>query len=69
MYCHLETEDCIACGRCQLKAPQLFDYDDEGLVIFNQHPNQTDMELDETQIVAARQAAQHCPTRVIRLTD
>lgn len=39
MLCKIIPEKCIACGLCQLKAPDVFDYDLDGLVLFKD--NQT----------------------------
>lgn len=35
LYSQVIPERCIACGLCQLKAPDLFDYDQEGIAFLN----------------------------------
>ena len=37
--CKLEPERCIACGLCAVYAPTIFDYDEEGIVLFAQDPS------------------------------
>lgn len=65
MLCKIIPEKCIACGLCQLKAPEVFDYDLDGLVLFKD--NQTMKEqvippaLQESTLAAYRK----CPTRAI----
>lgn len=34
--CEIIPEQCIACGLCALYAPDIFDYDEEGIVLFKQ---------------------------------
>ncbi len=38
LLCKLVPERCIACGLCQIEAPDIFDYDEEGIVLFAQEP-------------------------------
>lgn len=65
MYCQLHQEDCIACGLCQLKAPNVFDYDDEGIVLFKQDPTQDSAQIPTGEIDSVKDAIRHCPTRAI----
>ena len=39
LLCKLVPERCIACGLCQIEAPDIFDYDEEGIVLFAQEPD------------------------------
>ncbi|HFR3342546.1 TPA: ferredoxin [Streptococcus suis] len=61
MNIRLIPEKCIACGLCQTYSP-LFDYDDDGIVIFSH------TEALEISIPADNQAllaAKSCPTKAI----
>jgi ferredoxin len=55
---------CIGAGMCSLTAPGVFDQDaDEGLVvILVDRP-------DESQLAAAREAVELCPSRALSLAD
>lgn len=58
------TQDaCIGAGQCALVAPELFDQDDEGIVI------SLTPEVPEGQEVHARKAASLCPARAIQLIE
>ncbi|HFU4451795.1 TPA: ferredoxin [Streptococcus suis] len=59
----LTPERCIACGLCQTISP-IFDYDDEGIVIFSDQysPEQTDIASEEIIL-----AIKSCPTKAISL--
>ncbi|MBN2904598.1 MAG: ferredoxin, partial [Enterococcus sp.] len=37
--CKIIPERCIACGLCAIYAPEIFDYDEDGIVLFAQEPN------------------------------
>lgn len=60
----IEPHKCIGAGQCVLKAPMVFDQQEEdGIVILlNDHPTGT----DET---AARLAARVCPAEVIHVHE
>lgn len=68
MECRLVRERCIACGLCQVAAPDFFEYDDDGIVLF-----QSGYSPDESQSVpnqsvdAVIEAAKECPTHAILL--
>ena len=54
---------CIGGGQCVLAAPDLFDQDDDGIVVvLNEFPG-------HDQEAAAREAVAVCPARVIELVD
>jgi ferredoxin len=58
-----DTSKCIAAGTCVLTAPELFDQDDDGLVVMvNAHPS-------EAERSAAREAASLCPSNAIALEE
>lgn len=57
----LIPERCIACGLCQTYS-SVFDYDDEGIVIFADD-SALEKELDATADIL--QAIKSCPTKAI----
>ncbi|MFC9650335.1 MULTISPECIES: ferredoxin [unclassified Streptomyces] len=63
MRVHTETEKCVAAGVCVLAAPEVFDQDDDGLVVV----------LDDSPSSEQREvvldAAARCPAAVIRLAE
>ncbi|GBG97419.1 ferredoxin [Lactococcus termiticola] len=62
----LQIEDCIACGLCHVKAPEIFDYDDSGLVRFYADKEAGEIELKESDGLI--EAIKHCPTGAIKAT-
>lgn len=65
MYGKVDQERCIACGICQLKAPALFDYDDEAIAYMTHDANSGTQPIPEAQLAAFRDAYTHCPTGAI----
>ncbi|MGQ7461252.1 ferredoxin [Streptococcus suis] len=60
----LIPERCIACGLCQTYSP-VFDYDDEGIVVFSDQSNETSKEINPTTDIIS--AVKSCPTKAISL--
>ncbi|MDF0479960.1 ferredoxin [Vagococcus sp. PNs007] len=60
-------EKCIACGLCQVLAPTIFDYTDNGIVLFKDNPNTLSLELEAENLTGhdAMAAYKECPTRAI----
>jgi ferredoxin len=53
------TDRCIASGACVLASPQVFDQDEDGIVVLlDPHPPESEQE-------SAREAARACPAMVI----
>ncbi|WP_314059490.1 ferredoxin [uncultured Vagococcus sp.] len=65
MIVNLLPEKCIACGLCQVLAPDVFDYTDEGIVIFTEAPDRQQFRLDDSLVEQGMAAYKHCPTRAI----
>lgn len=66
MLCKIIPEKCIACGLCQIKAPELFDYYDNGIVKFKDS-DVLEKNITEPIPDALLEAYQKCPTRAIEL--
>lgn len=66
MLCQIIPEKCIACGLCQIKAPDIFDYYDNGIVKF---VDSKDLEKEVLEPIPndLMNAYQACPTRAIVL--
>lgn len=68
MYCKLLKEECIACGLCQVICPDVFDYDNDGIVRFIDEPSDHQfIPNDQTDLVM--KAAKRCPVRAIIPTN
>lgn len=64
MICKIIPKKCIACGLCQIKAPTIFDYYDDGIVKLIDSENKEFLvseDLPEDLLAAYRS----CPTRAI----
>ncbi|MFJ4173163.1 ferredoxin [Microbacterium sp. NPDC089696] len=58
----VQTSACVGAGQCALVAPEVFDQDDDGIVLLLEaEPHGADAE-------AATRAARLCPARAISLT-
>jgi len=58
----VDHEMCIGSGECVVAAPQVFDQDDDGLVVLLTET------ADEGNEAAVRSAVHACPARVIHLS-
>ncbi|MEK3786259.1 MULTISPECIES: ferredoxin [Paenibacillus] len=70
-YTWVEKDTCIACGACGATAPDIYDYDDEGLaeVIFNGDENRGVIAIDEDMYDDMQDACDGCPTDSIKIAD
>jgi ferredoxin len=68
-YTWVDKETCIACGACGATAPDIYDYDDEGLaqVIYNGDNNQGVTEIPENMYDDLQDATDGCPTDSIKV--
>lgn len=58
----VQTSACVGAGQCALVAPEVFDQDDDGIVLLlDADPHGADLD-------AATKAARLCPARAIALT-
>jgi ferredoxin len=67
--CKIVPERCIACGLCNVYAPQIFDYDEEGIVLFTQNKKAHQQFIQNEQKEQVLLAYKKCPTRAILLED
>nr|WP_280736909.1 MULTISPECIES: ferredoxin [unclassified Enterococcus] len=65
MNCQIIPEKCIACGLCQVIAPAIFDYTDEGLVLFTTNQTAKTMNFPLENQAKLKHAAKKCPVRAI----
>ena len=70
-YTWVDKETCIACGACGASAPDIFDYDDEGLagVIYGGDNNTGTTEIPEDLYDDLQDALDGCPTDSIKVSD
>lgn len=67
MDCSLNQGDCIACGLCQVYAPTIFDYDDEGIVIFLSNKDVVHQKISGEDLLNCEKAASICPVHAIKI--
>jgi ferredoxin len=70
-YTWVEKDTWIACGACGATAPDIYDYDDEGLaeVIFDGDANQGVKAIPEDLFDDMQDACDGCPTDSIKVAD
>ncbi|KAB7706591.1 ferredoxin [Bacillus aerolatus] len=68
-YTIVDQETCIACGACGASAPDIFDYDDEGLAYVILDDNEGTAEVPEELIDDLEDALEGCPTESIKMAD
>ncbi len=66
MKCELDRQKCIACGLCQIYAPNFFDYNDEGLVMFKEEDFALlEKEIPNNQKEQVITSMKKCPTHAL----
>lgn len=70
-YTWVEKDTCIACGACGATAPDIYDYDDEGLaeVVYGGDNNTGNIEIPEEMYDDLQDAVDGCPTDSIKIAD
>jgi ferredoxin len=66
-YTRVDQETCIACGACGAAAPDIFDYDDEGLAFSILDENEGVCEVPEHLYDDLEDAYEGCPTESIKV--
>lgn len=69
MLCKIIPEKCIACGLCQVYAPDIFDYNDDGIVIFKNDRSAHQEFVSEKERSNALTAYRKCPVRAIEIDE
>lgn len=59
----VQKDACVGAGQCALVAPDLFDQDDDGIVLL------LEANPEGAQHDAATRAARLCPARAIKVSD
>lgn len=67
-YTIVDKETCIACGACGATAPDIYDYDDEGLAYVTLDDNQGIVEIPEELWDDMFDAQEGCPTGSIKVS-
>ena len=65
----VDKETCIACGACGAAAPDIFDYDDEGLAFNTIDDNTGTAEIPDVLLDDLADAAEGCPTDSIKVAE
>jgi len=70
-FVRVDKDTCIACGACGASAPDIFDYDDEGLahVIYGGDDNRGITEIPEDLYDDLQDALDGCPTDSIKVSE
>ena len=66
-YTYVDKETCIACGLCGALAPDIYDYDDEGLAYVLLDNNTGQSEIPEQLVDDMNDAHGSCPTGSIKI--
>ncbi|SDI29677.1 ferredoxin [Natribacillus halophilus] len=67
MYTIVDKDTCIACGACGVTAPDVFDYDEEGLAEGCLDDNQGTVAVPHSLHEDMQDALEGCPTDSIKL--
>lgn len=68
-YTIVDKDTCIACGACSVSAPDIYDYDDEGLAYVILDENTGTAEVPEILEDDLIDAFEGCPTESIKISD
>ncbi|MED2737193.1 ferredoxin [Bacillus toyonensis] len=68
-YTIVDKDTCIACGACGAAAPDIFDYDDEGMAGSILDDNTGTIEVPSELQEDLEDAAEGCPTESIKVAN
>lgn len=68
-YTIVDKETCIACGACGASAPDVFDYDDDGISFVILDDNKGIVEIPDALLDDVMEAFDGCPTGAIKLAN
>lgn len=67
MFCKIIPEKCIACGLCQIYAPDIFDYNSEGIVLLKKNNEALTTIVSKQNIENLLLAYRKCPVHAIEI--
>ncbi|MGI8315397.1 ferredoxin [Halobacillus mangrovi] len=65
----VDQDTCIACGACGAAAPDIYDYDDEGIAYSILDQNKGNYEVPDILEEDMEDAFEGCPTDSIKVAD
>lgn len=68
-YTIVDMDTCIACGACGAAAPDIYDYDDEGIAYVILDDNNGIEAVPEELLEDMEDAFEGCPTDSIKIAD
>ncbi len=68
-YTIVDMDTCIACGACGAAAPDIYDYDDEGIAYVILDDNKGIEAIPEELLEDMEDAFEGCPTDSIKIAD
>lgn len=68
-YTIIDKETCIACGACGAAAPDIYDYDDDGIAFVILDDNQGIVEIPDDLLDDMQDAFEGCPTESIKIAE
>ena len=66
-YTIVDMDTCIACGACGAAAPDIYDYDDEGIAYSMLGNNEGTEEVEQALEEDVLDAHEGCPTESVRI--
>ncbi|SHN20072.1 ferredoxin [Gracilibacillus kekensis] len=68
-YTYIDKETCIACGVCGATAPELFDYDEEGIAFAKRDKNSAREIVPRQYEDDLLDAEEGCPTESVKVIE
>lgn len=68
-YTIVDKDTCIACGACGAAAPDIYDYDDEGIAFVILDDNTGTEQVPDELMEDMEDAFEGCPTDSIKVAD
>ncbi|HWJ76672.1 MULTISPECIES: ferredoxin [Bacillaceae] len=68
-YTWVNQETCIACGACGAAAPDIYDFEDNGIAYVILDKNQGTSEIPKELWDQMEEALEDCPTESIHISD
>ncbi|WP_217585406.1 ferredoxin [Lentibacillus saliphilus] len=68
-YTIIDQETCIACGACGMAAPDIYDYDDEGIAFVSLDRNTGTEAVPKHFEDDVRDAWEECPTQSVKIAS